>query len=137
MLLVAVAFFGFTNVNAQDEDDHGAINEGKWLIEINTGSWATGSTAFSLTSADGNTMWSVGAEAGYFVHENLAIKAGLGYSDSGFSDGTFAYKIGAKYYIDSQIPVGIDYTGVSGDGFDASWVGAQAGYAWFITQKLV
>ena len=57
-LCAALAVLAFTNVNAQD-GDHGTIEEGKWLIEINTGSWTTGSTAFSLTSIDGETVWSL------------------------------------------------------------------------------
>ena len=139
MLFAALAAFGLSNVNAQDEDDHGAIQKGKWLIEINTGSWTTGSTAFSLTSANGNTQWSAGAEGGYFVMDNLAIKAGLGYQDYGDSDfSAFNYKVGAKYYIANQFPVGIDYTGSSYKGADEnpSYVGFEAGYAWFITSKV-
>ena len=61
LLLAAFAVFAFASVNAQD-DDHGAIQEGKWLIEINTGSWTTGNTSFSLASSDGETMWSAGFE---------------------------------------------------------------------------
>jgi len=139
MLMAAFAVFGLCNVNAQDDnDDHGAIQEGKWLIEINTGSYATGSTAFSLASVDGNTQWSVGAEGGYFVIDNLAIKAGLGYQDFGDGDNSsFAYKIGAKYYIANEFPVGVDYTGVSSDfDEDPSYVGIEGGYAWFVTPKV-
>ncbi|GGW61972.1 hypothetical protein DFQ11_102466 [Winogradskyella epiphytica] len=140
LFMAAVAVFGFTNVNAQ-ENDHGGIQEGKWLIEINTGSWTTGSTAFSLTSSDGETMWSAGLEGGYFLKENLAIKAGLGYSDNG-NDGigssAFNYKIGAKYYIANEFPVGIDYTGSSIKDFDEnpSYIGLEGGYAWFISPKV-
>ena len=111
--------------------------EGSWLIEANTGTLATGNTSFSLSSADGNTAWSVGADAGYFVKENLAIKAGLGYSDLGdFVDGTFVYKFGAKYYINSAIPVGLDITGISNDGNGANWVGVQGGYAIFLGESV-
>ncbi len=134
-LLIAVfAAFGFT-VNAQD-DSSSALSEGSWVIEANTGSWATGSTAFSLTSIDGNTLYSLGAEAGYFIKENLAIKVGLGYSDSDATDGTFAYKVGAKYYVGGEFPIGLDYTGISVDGNSASWVGVQGGYAWFVAPNV-
>ena len=142
MLMAAFAIFGLSITNAQDvvEDHHGPIQEGKWLIEINTGSWTTGNTSFSLVSQDGNTMWAVGAEGGYFVIENLAIKAGLGYQDygDGEENSAFAYKVGAKYYIANQFPVGVDYTGVSVDGLDEnpSYVGIEGGYAWFITPKV-
>ena len=128
MLTVLVAVITMVSVNAQD----GQTAKGKWLIEANTGSMATGNTSFSLSSVDGFTSWSAGVDGGYFVMDDLAIKVGLGYSDSEYSDGTFVYKAGAKYYLNGQIPVGIDFTGVSFDSYDASWVGLQAGYAWFL-----
>ncbi len=141
ILFAALAVFGLSYVNAQDDHsgDHGPIQQGKWLIEINTGSWTTGSTAFSLTSVDGETMWSAGVEGGYFVIDNLAIKAGLGYQDFGDGDfSAFNYKVGAKYYIADKFPVGVDYTGSSYKDFDEnpSYVGIEGGYAWFITEKV-
>ncbi len=111
--------------------------KGGWLIEANTGTATTGNTSFSLSSSDGNTDWSIGADAGYFVMDNLAVKAGLGYSDAGdFADGVLVYKIGGKYYINGQIPVGLDFTGFSSDRNDGSWVGAQGGYAIFLGESV-
>lgn len=137
LLCAAVAVFAFANVNAQD-DDHGAIQEGKWLIEVNTGSATVGNTAFSLSSVDGETQWSVGGEGGYFIKDNLALKVGLGYNDFGDDFSSFNYKIGAKYYIADQFPVGVDYTGTSFKDADEnpSYVGLEGGYAWFITPKV-
>ncbi|GAA0744150.1 hypothetical protein [Gaetbulibacter jejuensis] len=141
MLLAAMVAFGFT-AKAQGSDDGGnALSEGSWVIEANTGSWTTGSTAFSLTSQDGITMWSIGGEAGYFIMDDLAIKVGLGYGDNG-GDGAgssaFNYKVGAKYYIDGQFPVGVDFTGSSVKDFDEnpSYVGIQGGYAWFVAPNV-
>ena len=138
LIMAAVAVFGFSNLNAQDDHEHGPIQEGKWLIEINTGSWTTGSTAFSLLSVDGDTQWSIGAEGGYFVKDNLAIKAGFGFSDFGDDSSAFSYKLGAKYYIANEFPVGIDYTGTSFKDVDEnpSYVGLEGGYAWFVTPKV-
>ncbi|MFV0565436.1 MAG: hypothetical protein ACK5NB_06350 [Flavobacteriaceae bacterium] len=127
-LLSILTVLSFTAVNAQD-----ALSKGSWVIEANTGSATTGSTAFSLTSTDGDTSFNIGAEAGYFVKENLAIKVGLGYADASES---FAYKVGAKYYINGQFPVGADFTGVSGDGSDDSFIGLQGGYAWFVAPNV-
>ncbi len=138
LILVAVAAFSF-NVYAQDGG--GALSKGSKFFEINTGSFVVGSTSFSLTSIDGNTAWSIGAEGGYFVIDNLAIKGGLGYSDSG-SDGpgstSFVYKIGSKYFIIDKIPVGVDFTGASFKDFDEnpSYLGIEGGYAWFITDHI-
>lgn len=137
VLCIAIALFAF-NVTAQDNDDSNGnvLQKGSWVIEANTGSWTTGSTAFSLMSSDGFTMWSVGADAGYFVADNLAIRAGLGYTDFDEGDGIFVYKIGGKYYIDGQFPVGADFTGTSSSGDNANWVGLQIGYAWFVADNI-
>lgn len=137
LFLTAFAVFGFSNINAQESSNAGtALSEGSWIVEANTGSWTTGSTAFSLASSDGNTAYSIGAEAGYFVMDDLAVKVGLGYADDDFSEGNFVYKVGVKYYLASQFPVGIDFTGASSDGNSASWVGLQGGYAWFVAPNI-
>jgi hypothetical protein len=142
IILSAVVVFVFGFANAQDkkmDKGGGQTSEGKWLIEANTGTWSTGNTSFSLLSVDGgDTAWSVGVEGGYFVVKDLALKVGLGYSDDGssYSNSLFNYKIGAKYYIASQFPVGIDFTGTSSSGDNASWVGFQGGYAWFVSDNV-
>jgi len=131
MLAAVIAVITMVSVNAQS-DNSGQTSKGKWLIEANTGSMATGNTAFTLTSVDGSTYWSAGVDAGYFMMDDLALKVGLGYSDFGGGINNFVYKVGAKYYFNSQIPVGVDFTGTSSDGDNANWVGLQAGYAWFL-----
>ena len=141
MLLAAFAVFGLSNVNAQDDDTSSALSEGSIVIEANTGSWTTGSTAISFTSIDGESMYSIGGEAGYFVKENLAVKVGLGYSGSsldGPGTSSFNYKVGAKYYINGQFPVGVDYSGSSFNDFDEnpSYVGLEGGYAWFLADNV-
>lgn len=141
VLFIALALVGLNFANAQEEakesNNGSALSKGSWVIEANTGSWTTGNTSFSLASVDGNTSWSVGAEAGYFIMDDLALKAGLGYSDAGENvDGSFVYKVGAKYYVASQFPVGVDFTGVSNDGNNANWVGVQGGYAWFVADNI-
>ncbi|WP_163398985.1 outer membrane beta-barrel protein [Flavobacterium fluviatile] len=130
IILSAIAVMAFGFANAQEQ-----TAKGKWLIEANTAFGAgTGNTAFSLTSVDGETAWNVGAEGGYFVADNLAIKLGLGYGDDGFDSSIFSYKIGAKYYVINKIPVELSYTGVSIKDADdnPSFVGLQGGYAIFL-----
>ncbi len=137
-MLTALAVVSFTFANAQDADNAGQTAEGKWLIEANTGFGApgNGNTSFGLTSRDGETIWGIGLEGGYFVMDDLAVKAGLGYNDSSFDGDSsqFIYKIGAKYYIMSKIPVEVSYVGESVEDADenASYLGIQAGYAWFL-----
>lgn len=138
LILSAMAVFAFGFANAQST----ALSEGSWLVEANTnfGAAHAANTGFSLTSVDGNTAWSLGGEVGYFVMDNLAIKAGLGYSDNGADafNTAFSYKLGAKYYIIGQIPVQIDYSGASIKDADEnpSFVGLQAGYAWFVADNI-
>jgi len=129
--MVAMAF----NLNAQNS---GATAEGKWLIEANTnfGTAHRANTGFSLQAFDGNTVWNIGAEGGYFIMDDLAIKAGLGYGDSDDTDGIFSYKLGAKYYIKSMIPVQLDLNGASFDGFSPLFVGIQGGYAVFLADNI-
>ena len=125
LITICVLLFSFA-LMAQTE-------KGELFVEANTGTAATGNTSFSLSASDGNTAWSVGIDGGYFVMDDLAIKAGLGYSDPGdLIDGTFVYKLGAKYYLDGIIPLGADFTGFTTDGFNGSWFGLQGGYAVFL-----
>ncbi|WBX70081.1 hypothetical protein [Tenacibaculum retecalamus] len=134
LLLIAIVAAGFT-ANAQD----GQTAKGKFLIEGNTGFGEAhaASTGFSLNSRsqegvdDSVTTYNLGLEGGYFIMDDLAIKLGLGFGGSSVDgvDSTFSYKIGAKYYISSMIPVQIDY---AGNNNDASFLGLQAGYAIFL-----
>lgn len=126
-LVGALAFFDvFT---AQTE-------KGKWVVDVNTGSHAVGNTAFSLYSANGYTRWGLGAEVGYFLVDNLALKVGLGYQGAKNSDGTFAYKVGAQYYIIEKIPVGVDFTGQSVGGYSRNFIGIEGGYALFVASNI-
>ncbi|MDN3672165.1 hypothetical protein QWY99_03665 [Flavobacterium branchiarum] len=70
---------GFAFANAQEQ-----TAKGKWLIEAKTGFGETDTrnTSFRLSSHDGSTAWNVGTEGGYFVMNDLAVKAGLGYGDN-------------------------------------------------------
>lgn len=123
--------FGLIAVNAQETKT--ALKKGSFAIEANTGTYMVGNTGFSLESRDGATNWSIGLEGDYFVTDGLAIKAGLGYTDLDGDFSAFSYKIGLKYYIINQIPVGLDFTGASYKNFDENpfYLGIQGGYAWF------
>lgn len=143
--LVAIAAFGVAN--AQEKNEGGQTSKGKWLIEANTGFGAiTGAnTSLGYSSQGDLKQMSIGAEGGYFVMDNLAVKVGLGYNsaDNGTTDASgFAYKVGAKYYIMGNIPVQVDYTGASGDLYDfggdetPSYLGVQAGYAVFLGENV-
>lgn len=135
--IIAFMFTCFLTASAQN-DNVSPLNKGSFLIEANTGTFATGSTAFSLVSVDGTTSWSIGGEGGFFIKDNLVLKLGLGYGNSNQSNGNFVYKVGVKYYVSESFPVGIDITGITMDGFNTNWagVGVQGGYAWFLAPNV-
>lgn len=143
VFIILIALFIPTFILAQNGQitSGGHTNEGKFVIDVNTtlGSIAGmgiggAGTSFLLTTAEGSTIWNIGAEVGYFVADDLAIKVGLGYGD--FDGGTFvSYKLGAKYYVANRIPIQIDFSGQGGNLYDSekpSYLGLQAGYAFFI-----
>ncbi|WP_422084087.1 hypothetical protein [Ulvibacterium sp.] len=133
-LVSTVAFFGLTlftleRVSAQTE-------EGSFLIEASTGFGFlnnVANTGFYLSSQDGETVFNIGAEGGYFIIDNLALKAGLGFGDNGFNS-ILSYKLGAKYYVIGQIPVAMDFTGASIQDVSENpiFLGIQGGYAIFL-----
>ncbi|MDO6812423.1 hypothetical protein [Tenacibaculum soleae] len=130
LLVIAIVAAGFT-ANAQESN--GQTAKGKWVIEANTGSAATGNTVFSFASSDGDSNFAIGLDGGYFIQDDLAIKGGLGYNDG---QEAFTYKVGAEYYIAGQFPVGIDFTGTSYDTHSVNWLGLQAGYAYFLGENV-
>lgn len=132
LLFVAIAVLSFTTAQSQDAEGHTA--KGKWLIEANTGNAMLGSTGIYFSSQDGNSSYNFGVDGGYFIMDDLAIRAGLGYGGGDNALSVFSYRIGGKYYINSMIPVGLDLTGASIEDADENpmWLGIQAGYAWFL-----
>ncbi len=144
LILTAAAVFALGIANGQEQ-----TKSGKLLVEVNTGfggssagdGAAVGSTALGFTSYDGVSTLNIGAEGGYFIMDNLALKVGLGYGSvspkGGDSQSVFGYKIGAKYYVSGMIPVEVSYNGASNSATPSgakvpSWIGLQAGYAVFL-----
>jgi len=134
--ILAVVVFG--TANAQDSSDNGGQTaKGKWLIEANTGNAMLGTTGVYFASIDGESAYNIGLDGGYFIMDDLALKAGLGFGDNGEAT-SFSYRLGAKYYVKSMIPVTLDLTGASGEGVEnfagetPMWLGIGAGYAWFV-----
>lgn len=137
IILSVIALFAFVFANAQAKD--GQVSKGKWLVEVNTGFGSNvGSTALYFNSSEGVTSYNIGAEGGYFIKDNLALKLGLGYGEVDGKGDPIAYKIGAKYYLKKMIPIEISYNGVGFGDADANptYLGLQAGYAWFIGKNV-
>lgn len=137
IILSVAAIFAFGFANAQDKKDDnggGQTSKGKWLIEANTGNAMLGNTGFFLATSDGSTAYNIGFDGGYFIADDLALKAGLGYGDDGFDNSSFSYRLGAKYYVISMIPITLDLTGASIKDAPENplWLGIGAGYAIFL-----
>jgi hypothetical protein len=128
LFLTAIAVVALTTVNAQTE-------QGSFLIETNIANQMVGTTSFSLNSIDGEFIYGIGLDGGYFIIDDLAIKVGLGFAGDSVSDSSvFSYRIGGKYYLLGKIPLTVDYTGASfKDAIEnPSWIGLGAGYAIFL-----
>lgn len=138
VLLSILVVFAFAFSQAQ-------TSKGSILIEANTGNAMLGSTNLSFSSSDGSSSFNIGLDGGYFIMDDLALKVGLGIGnlkpDGGDGISTTSYRIGAKYYLNSMIPITVDLTGASGDGVEIAgetplWLGLGAGYAWFLTDHI-
>lgn len=139
LTVLAVTTLGFTNAQDKNGNADGQTLKGKWLIEANTnfGTPMGSNTGITYSDTDGDSVYNFGLDGGYFVMDNLALKVGLGYGGmkNDFIDTTiFSYRLGAKYYALGYIPVQVDYSGASIKDADEnpSYVGLQAGYAWFL-----
>ncbi|MDB4178552.1 porin family protein [Flavobacteriaceae bacterium] len=132
LFTAALALFLTNSTTAQ-------TSKGTILVGTNIGNAMVGGTNIGFTSTDGESILSIGADAGYFIMDDLAIKVGLGYSSDSASDtNTFAYRLGAKYYLMGKLPLTVDFTGASIKDLDEnpSWLGLGAGYAIFLTENI-
>jgi len=148
ILLTVLTYLGLNSLYAQETP--AALSKGKWMIETNLSPIGGLSTSgFSFMSNNGTKSLSAGGEAGYFIQDNLAIKAGLGIMSykSKISIGdeqielgkqtSFTYKLGMKYYIISALPIQVDIGGVKSSGLENAFIfGGQLGYAFFIKDNI-
>jgi hypothetical protein len=142
-LVGALALFGAMNAQTA-KSSNGATAKGKWVVEANTnfGAAHTSQTSIGFVSRDGYSRFSLGGEVGYFVANNLAIKAGLGFGSEKYegddASSNFSYKLGAKYYVDSKFPLQIDLNGASVKDANENplYLGLQGGYAWFVAPNV-
>ena len=133
LLLAVMMLFGLAS-NAQQENNTNQTAKGNYVIEVNTGSGTAGFTGFRFDST--NATWAAGLDGGYFTMKNLAIKVGLGYYYNNNLADSYNYKLGTEYYINGNIPVGVDLSGTFSRGRANNWLGVQAGYAYFLTKNV-
>ncbi|MFC5195817.1 outer membrane beta-barrel protein [Bizionia hallyeonensis] len=148
LFTAAIAVIGFTNVNAQNDNDQ-TTGFAKGDIFI-SGSVGFGSEKIADDKAN---VFEIAPQAGFFVTENIAVGAKLGYisrkAESGPVDtvdmGTLSAGVFGRYYFtpDSQFSVfgelGVDYRStddkladVKTDGFA---VGVAPGVSYFISKS--
>ena len=113
---------------AQDEETqiNSATKKGNILFEVGTSVFGENtikqgnSTGFSLFSSDGTTVFSIGAEGGYFITDNTALKLGFGFTDLDQTD-FLTYKFGFKHYAGGNIPIQLDITGATNEDIDTGF----------------
>lgn len=137
LLLSLSLFLAFAFTNAQTQ-------QGSKFLEVGTSFTPTtvSSTGINFTTTDKLNTFNVGAKGGYFVANNFALKAGLGYGEVAY-DGTnlgsaFSYKVGVKYYAGGLFPLSVDFNGadVKGANENPNYVGLSAGYALFLGDRV-
>lgn len=137
LLLLFSLVFTFALGSAQTQ-------QGSKFLEVGTSFTPStvSSTGINFTTSDKLNTFNVGAEGGYFIVDNLAVKAGLGYGDVAYDGNNlgsaFSYKAGVKYYAGGFIPLGVDVNGASIKDSDVNpnYVGLSAGYAWFVGDRI-
>lgn len=142
--MTAVAVFGFTNVNAQDDKTIGGFAEGDIFI--------AGSASFSSVSIDGASVdaFSIAPSAGYFIKENIAVGLSISYSDATIDfDGddieasTFGGGVFGRYYCNpsSQFSffgnLGVSYstTDLGDADLNTFGVGLAPGISYFLSNN--
>lgn len=96
---------------------------------------------FSKITDGGGSLLNVGVNGGYFVQNNLAVKAGVGYGATYFDGRTlvdmWSFRAGMEYHINGHLPVEVAWTGVSSDAkFNPSYLSTQVGYNWFVNKNV-
>ena len=96
LLMAAVAVFGFTNINAQDDSTTGGFEKGDVYV--------SGSVGFSNTNVADfkSNEFTFSPEVGFFLTDNISLEAGLiiGSSEDFNEDksSSFGGAIGANYF---------------------------------------
>jgi hypothetical protein len=138
LTIVLFGLFVFIVYQSNAQETKNNTSKNTFLIEANTGFSEIGMTGIYAYVVDDMIYYNLGADAGYFIIDDLAIRLGLFYGGGGNNRGRLAYRLGGKYYINSKVPVGLDITGQSIEDYDnnPTWLGIQAGYAFFLSDRI-
>lgn len=126
-LFTLVAALGFFAASAQ-------INQGAILVN------AQSDLNFVSTSPDGGESYSqfnIGLKGGYFVIENLAVGAQLGYyKHSEADDASTSFGLFGRYYVNGKIILGAGFNANKEGEASYTTIPLEAGYAAFITDNI-
>ena len=118
LLLTVIVSGAVLTTNAQSFEK-GKINIGA----CSNFQFTSNKSAFE--GAESISNMSLDLSGGYFVIDNLMVKAGLGYSKFGEDDGAISFGAGARYYIKDMIFAEAMYK-IPGEDF--STIGLGVGY---------
>ena len=104
-VLLSIALLTIIN-SVKSQETNLALTKGTWSVETSLSPFSLINTSgFSFKNNKKNSEWTVGGEAGYFIQDKLALKAGLGLygyknqieENAYITESSLSYKIGAKY----------------------------------------
>lgn len=120
-------------------------SKGNFVIETAVlANSSTPNTGLGYTTVEnGVKTFNIGLNGGYFVADNLALKAGLGYGEARFNQTSFgktwAYRVGAEYNIVGSFPVEVSYAKVMTRNTlysNPQYLSTQVGYNWFVAPNV-
>ncbi|TYB79843.1 outer membrane beta-barrel protein [Bizionia myxarmorum] len=153
LFIAAIAAFGYTNVNAQEDDSTFGFAEGDVFIEGTVGF----SSANNKNTDEKESSFNISPKAGYFVTEDLAVGldvsfqsskeevAGVDTADlSGFGAGVFAryyfLDLGKRFKTFSEFGVGYatakDKSGIVEQKINVIGAGIDLGINYFVTENI-
>lgn len=151
--MAAVAVFGFSNVNAQDDTKTFGFGEGDLFLEGSVGFNSTNDKNFEEKTSSFN----ISPQLGYFISEDLAIGGMLSYSSykeevagtdtedrSGFGVGAFAryyfLDLGERFKTYTEFGVGYsslnDKSGTDDLKYNTIGAGLDLGINYFVTENI-
>tara|TARA_B100000965_G_C19122487_1_gene553888 strand:+ start:38 stop:574 length:537 start_codon:yes stop_codon:yes gene_type:complete len=88
---------------------------------------------------EGNTTFGLNASGGYFVIDNLAVLATLGYESLGEDMSTMTYGVGVRYYMNSifgHVAYNMGSSSISDLDVSTSQIALGAGYSHMLTDNI-
>lgn len=132
VLLLTIAMMVGLVANAQD------FTKGTKTFSANATGLDFGVT--KVKDADDIINFGIVGKGSYFVIDNLAITAGLGFDYEKMGDvntNAFAFEVGAKYYFYNALYAGVGYQGLKAKDVDlASFAKVEVGYDIYISERV-